>query len=107
MTRVSQVKTCDMSECGFNREQRCHAAAIQVGDSAPTLDPDPRCDTFTPISGAKALYGAPDWNAGIGACKVSVCIHNADLSCTVDAVSVGHHGSHADCQTYQPHRLAL
>jgi hypothetical protein len=101
MTQVSIVKTCDMAECGFNQGQQCHAAAIQVGDPPPAVLQDPRCDTFTPIGAARSGLGAADWHAGIGACKMGTCTHNQDFRCTAAEVSIGHHGSHADCRTYR------
>lgn len=72
MTAVPKVDTCMVEECCFNRNARCHAAAIQVGGKHP------RCDTFTPQSGSAC--GAPDLIGEV----------------------VAHHGGHADCQTYRP-----
>lgn len=103
MTQIPKVSQCDMTECGFNRERLCHAAGIQVGDalvSDRSAGPsqDPRCDTFTVQAGAR--FGAPDLIAQIGACKVTSCVHNDALRCTAEGITVGHHGSHADCLTY-------
>ena len=101
MTQVSKVTACDVTECGFNNKQQCHAAAIQIGDPPPALLQDPRCDTFTPAAVAHAGLGAQDWHAGVGACKVGACVHNADFRCTAEGVTVGYHGTHADCQTFR------
>ncbi len=108
MTRVAQVKQCEMSECGFNDGQKCHAAAIQVGDQAGavvgerprvTLQ-DPKCDTFTRSPGSH--FGAGDLLAKVGACMADSCAYNEHLRCTAPGIAVGHHESHADCKTYRP-----
>lgn len=106
MTRIPLVSLCEMTECGFNEHQKCHAAAIMVGDQPAAVAhragvalQDPKCDTFTMKPGAH--YGARDLSAQIGACKVDTCHHNADLRCTAEGVTVGHHEAHADCKTYR------
>lgn len=112
MTRVAKVNQCEMTECGFNDGQKCHAAAIQVGDqvgSAVTERPrvglqDPKCDTFTQNPGAH--FGAGDLLAQVGACMADTCTYNEALRCTAQGIQVGHHETHADCKTYRPHSSA-
>ena len=104
MTQVPKVSRCEMAECGFNQDMKCHAAAIQVGDplvaeATKKKLQDPKCDTFTVLSGRH--LGAPDLIAQVGACKADTCTHNVDLRCTAQAIQVGHHQRHADCQTYE------
>lgn len=108
MTRVPKVKQCEMTECGFNDDRKCHAAAIQVGDQVGVAVAerqgvalqDPKCDTFTRHPGGH--FGAGDLLAQVGACKADTCTFNDHLRCTAEGITVGHHESHADCQTYRP-----
>lgn len=108
MTRVAQVKLCEVTDCGFNDGRKCHAAAIQVGDQAgsavterpPVALQDPKCDTFTRNPGAR--FGAGDLIAKVGACMADSCSYNDHLRCTAQGIVVGPHESHADCQTYRP-----
>ncbi len=110
MTRVPLVNSCDVSECGFNKGKQCHAAGIQVGDQQAVAErpvvalQDPRCDTFTLRPGGH--LGATDLRAQVGSCKMETCQHNVDFRCTADAITVGHHASHADCMTYLPRAIA-
>ncbi len=107
MTRIPRVSQCEMTECGFNESQKCHAAGIQVGDQVGgavaerpgvTLQ-DPKCDTFTRNPGAH--FGAGDLIAQVGACMANSCSHNEALRCTADGIQVGRHDTHADCKTYR------
>ena len=89
---LPQVSECVVRACAYNAGGNCHARAITVGDGV-----HPGCDTF--VESTRHCDGeAP---AGVGACKVSVCIHNRDLECTADAIRVGYHGDHPDCLTFQ------
>jgi len=107
MTRVAKVGKCEMTECGFNADLKCHAAAIQVGDEVGTAVKerpgvalqDPKCDTFTRNPGAQ--FGAGDLIAQVGACKADTCLYNDHLRCTAQSILVAHHDSHADCKTYR------
>lgn len=109
MTRIPVVKLCDMTECGFNDDQKCHAAGIMVGDPpsfaaarSGTALQDPRCDTFTPQPGGH--FGARDLSGQVGACMANHCQYNDALRCTAEEIVVGHHESHADCKTFQLRR---
>lgn len=86
------VETCSATQCAYNEQGSCHARAITVGDGD-----HPACDTYFPRT--QHVPGQTP-AAGVGACKVSGCAHNADLECTADLVRIGHHAGHADCQTY-------
>ncbi len=105
MTQIPLVRLCELSECGFNEANMCHAAAIQVGDEERTtasrhaaVAVHPRCDTFTPRRGAH--FGATDLQARVGSCKAESCKYNERFRCTAEAVIVGPHDGHADCKTY-------
>lgn len=91
--RIPQVQICEVVECGYNADRRCHAVAIQVGDQHPS------CDTFTPNA---AGMGADDQIAAVGACKVSQCSFNENLLCQAADIVVAHHRGHADCVTFRP-----
>ena len=91
---LSNVQGCDVTSCAYNHEQNCHARAITIGQGI-----HPACDTFFPAE-RHTRNGAP--SAGVGACKVSACRHNADLLCAAGAIHVSVHDNHADCMTYAP-----
>lgn len=92
---MPKVSKCDVQECAYNANSKCHALAITVGDGT-----HPRCDTFTTASshgGDKAAVGK------VGACKVELCEFNKSLECTARSIQVAHHmGTCADCQTFEP-----
>jgi Domain of Unknown Function (DUF1540) len=89
---MSVVKRCDVGNCGYNKDQSCHAKAITIGDLA-----NPGCDTFMDserhIKEVKRM-------AGVGACKVSNCIHNEDFECAAESITVGLVGDLINCRTY-------
>lgn len=89
---MPKVLTCSVEECSFNRDKKCHALAINVGDAK-----HPACDTFTTMSGKG---GASESVAGIGACKTNGCKYNKSLECSAPGITVGHHEKHADCKTF-------
>ena len=87
------VDTCSISECGYNKDNNCHARAITIGDSV-----HPGCDT--------SFLGAPSHThansvAGVGACKVTSCNFNNDLECNADSISVSMKENSIQCITYQ------
>lgn len=107
MTKVPMVTLCEVQECGFNVDKKCHAAAIQVGDEPTTMQglsgsmtADPMCDTFTPRPGAH--FGADDFQGQVGSCKVESCSYNELRRCNSNGIIVGFHSSHADCKSFKP-----
>lgn len=91
--KMPMIIDCNMTECAYNTQKRCHAMAITVGG------PEPLCDTFLK-RGQKG--GVPDMTGGVGACKVTSCSFNQSLECSADAIRVGVHGDHAECDTFAP-----
>jgi hypothetical protein len=92
MNGLPIVSKCDEIDCFYNRGG-CHAPAINVGSSHPM------CDTFSRTGGGKHTSRQP---AGlVGACHVAECRWNADLTCVAKAISVGPHGDHPDCLTFE------
>lgn len=89
---MSQVAECSVEQCAYNLASLCHAKAITIGDPAA-----PACDTFVeaPVH-AKGVK----IRAGVGACKMTGCVHNADFECEADGVEVGFEGGEAHCLTY-------
>ena len=87
------VSRCDVSKCGYNIDDHCHAKAITVGDNA-----NPGCDTF---------FNASKHNketkriAGVRACKVSNCKHNNDFECTAETIIVGFVKQKINCLTFR------
>ena len=90
---MSKVMECEISECAYNMDNRCHTLAITIGDSM-----SPQCDTFCQSS---AKGGNASCNAGVGACKVSGCINNFNLECSASGVTIGYKDQEADCLTFQ------
>ena len=86
------VIQCEISDCAYNAESRCHAKAITIGDGMT-----PSCDTVLCNSAAVHDLGV---RAGVGACKVSGCQHNDDLECAADGIMVGLTDSGIRCLTY-------
>lgn len=88
------VKKCDVSHCGYNQNKSCHAKAITVGDYA-----NPGCDTFLDSQNHTLEKKRI---AGVGACKVSGCVHNVDFECSADNISMGSIGDKINCETFRP-----
>lgn len=87
------VEICTISDCGYNKDDKCHARAITIGDGV-----HPGCDT--------SFLGAPSRThanhlAGVGACKVTACNFNTDLECSADSITVSMRGDGIQCMTYQ------
>ena len=89
---MPRVGECAVTECVYNREEKCFAHAITVGDGA-----HPRCDTF--CQGSQHLNN--DMRAGVGACKVASCVHNDDYECQAQSIRVEYCSEHADCTTFE------
>jgi len=90
MTRITE---CDVTDCAYNKHNSCHTLAITVGGPEAC----PQCDTF--VTSAKP-GGVLDMKAGVGACKVSSCMHNDSLECNASSIKVGRHMDHPDCKTF-------
>ncbi len=86
------ISKCKVEECAFNRDETCHAKAINVGG------PDPCCDTYfnSMELGGKAMSGS------VGACKVTDCRFNDHLECSASSIAVSPGKCKADCMTYEP-----
>jgi hypothetical protein len=89
------VSNCDITECAYNMGHNCHARAITVGDGI-----HPGCDTF--FSNTTHTHKTKQL-AGVGACKVSGCMHNTDYECGADDIIVGKDTANGiRCLTYAP-----
>ena len=89
---MPEVSSCSVEDCSYNRDSKCCARAITIGDAET-----PNCDTF--FTEQRRASGSN--KAGVGACKVSSCEYNEDLECQADGISVGVHEGFAYCQTYE------
>ena len=88
---MPQVAKCDVENCFYNTDLKCHAPAINVGGDHPN------CDTFIPMG----KHIARSETSAVGACHVSKCKFNADLTCSAQNITVAHHTDHADCATFE------
>ncbi|MHC5146965.1 MAG: DUF1540 domain-containing protein [Planctomycetota bacterium] len=89
---MTRVKSCEVIECAYNADQKCHALAITIGD----LD-NPMCDTFCQSS---TQGGHEETIAGVGACKVGSCAHNHCLECDCESIDVGYQEAEIDCLSF-------
>ena len=78
---VTKISTCTTTSCAFNNGG-CTAFAITVGGDNGA----PACDTFISLD---ARGGLPVAEGHVGACQRLECVHNKDLMCTAEAVTVG------------------
>ena len=90
---MAKVTKCDVADCAYNMDHKCHTMAITVGDGD-----NPMCDTFC---NASTKGGDTDLMAGVGACKVSGCKHNSKLECTASGITVNYKDQEADCMTFE------
>lgn len=95
--RMPKVKHCKVKDCAYNTDDLCHAIAITIGDEAV----HPRCDTFLAVD----TKGGDDHAiAGVGACKVDVCMFNTSFECQAQDILVGFQQAEIDCLTFKSRR---
>jgi hypothetical protein len=87
------VESCTINDCGYNKDNKCHARAITIGDSV-----HPGCDTSFLAAPSRTHANS---TAGVGACKVTGCNFNNDLECGADSISVSMRGNSIQCMTYK------
>lgn len=88
---MPKVMDCTMDDCCYNRDEKCHATAITVGDNVPM------CDTY--MSGSHG--GGAKKQGSVGACKVEKCKFNTDLECCCSSgIHVGMHSNQPECLTF-------
>jgi hypothetical protein len=87
------VSSCEVTSCFYNESRMCHAPAINVGSSHPS------CDAFMDDGGR---HIARKETGMVGACHISECRFNDQLTCGAAQIVVLGHSGHADCGTYQP-----
>lgn len=93
LLEMPQVSECTATQCGYNHQDECHAAAITIGRESA------QCTTFietTAKGGVEELLGQ------VGACQRSDCQHNQDLECHAPSIQVTAGQSMAGCRTYKP-----
>lgn len=95
MNGLPIISKCEENDCFYNRDESCHAAAINVGQTHP------RCDTFA-RAGGNHIGRQPV--GMVGACHVAACRWNRELMCSASAIAVGRHGDHPDCLTFEQAR---
>ena len=92
---MPKVTECDVTQCAYNQQKKCHALAITIGDGS-----HPHCDTYCQTTSMKG--GDLAAMAGVGACKTIECSHNDHLECRAPSIRVGHLIDDIDCQTFKP-----
>lgn len=85
------VKKCDVENCAYNTDKKCHAKAITIGDKS-----NPQCDTFF----EHTSHSNVNRHAGVGACKVESCHFNKDFECTANEIAVGEIAGKVNCLTF-------
>lgn len=90
---MPSITECEVWNCTFNNEHKCHALAINVGGEEKC----PQCDTFLQLN---SKSGVQDMIAGVGACKVQNCRYNKMLECIANGIKVKMHLNHPDCATF-------
>jgi len=86
------VTECAVRECAYNVDEHCHARAITIGDGL-----NPACDTFVRSPEHYDEVKA----AGVGACKVSTCVHNRNLECEASSIRIGYQDDRPKCMTFR------
>ena len=92
--KMSPVQDCSASDCAFNKNQVCHALAINIGGPSGI----PYCDTYT---SSDEEGGDAEAHAGVGACKVAACEYNTHLECTASTIEVGFKQNKVACLTFE------
>lgn len=87
---MTQIRSCDVSTCAYNRQNICHTLGITVG-------PHAECNTYNHGS---RIGGFSEVSGGVGACLASDCKFNDRLECKAQDINVESHSEHADCATF-------
>jgi len=93
MMQMSEILGCNVSQCAYNRDNKCHAMAINVGGTSPL------CDAFTETV---AKCGDTQINGSVGSCKLKDCRFNDCLMCTATGIRVKWDNNQAMCETFAP-----
>ena len=94
MEKMTPIAVCNMTDCSYNSNSRCHTPGINIG-------PHAECDTFN-YSHNAAKSGIKEASAGVGACTTADCTFNKQLECHAPDISVAAHSGHPDCRTFRP-----
>jgi len=90
--KAPPVIGCEVIQCAYNIDRKCHTPAITVGSRCP------KCESY--IKGLDK-GGVPGASGSVGSCHKSDCTYNRSLECNApNGISVGDHLWHADCKTY-------
>jgi hypothetical protein len=92
---MPNVRSCSVTECGYNDKQKCHAGAVTVDG------PEPLCDTYF----RSQHKGGVEATGTVGACKNDACLYNESYECAAPSIDVSLHGSRAECDTFTKKRL--
>lgn len=93
MLGISRVVECTLPECVYNRNSRCYAIAVTIGNGVA-----PDCLTFHTANNRVAKR---EEHAGVGACKVPECLHNRDYACGIQRIYVGYHANRIACLAFR------
>ena len=88
MSTRTAITSCATTACAFNHNG-CTALAI-------TVDGTGCCSTLIKLNDRGDL---PVAQAHVGACQRLECVHNTDLMCTAEGISLG--ADTADCLSYE------
>lgn len=84
------IASCGTTSCSYNNGGCTAPAATIIGESGR-----PTCGTFIALD---ARGGLPTAAGRVGACQRLECVHNTDLMCTAESITVG--GDTATCESY-------
>ncbi|MBF0298730.1 MAG: DUF1540 domain-containing protein [Oligoflexia bacterium] len=90
---MSKVSSCEVSECVYNRDKKCHTLAITVGNTT-----SPSCDTYMKH---EKKGGDSDTIGGVGACKTEICQFNKNFECRAESIIVGKQNNNPECKTFK------
>ncbi|KAB1644222.1 DUF1540 domain-containing protein [Gulosibacter chungangensis] len=89
---LTRITSCTATACSFNHDSGCSAPAITMGRREDTAS----CTTFVALD---ADGGLPVVGGHVAACQMTECVHNRNLMCTSNAITVN--GSTAQCSMFE------
>ena len=91
MSTMTTIGSCAATTCAYNHGG-CSALAVTIAGQSGK----PACGTFLTID----VRGGRGQSEGhVGACQRLECVHNAELLCTADSISIA--ADSADCLSYE------
>lgn len=88
---MPKVSSCTVLDCGYNKDNACHAPTIEVGSVLPC------CDTYSNLPSESSFEAITE----VEKCKVERCMYNNNLECAAENIEIARKSCNADCLMFK------